>query len=111
MARVPLAAVLVALCATSASAVDLPLTTTVKPNALDILLTGLTADCVWGAGTVVAQFDAKGGNGKPITWSISPPGPDFVIADPTKGTVTVGPSGITPANCGTVENVTVTATQ
>jgi hypothetical protein len=83
-----------------------PLSVRALPLHADV--TGITAECSWPAGTVVAQYAASGGNGQPITWTLTGDTADFAMSG---SSLVVGPSGIASGNCGKVNTVTVTATQ
>ena len=73
------------------------------------------------SGTLVSTASAAGGDGTTITWTMTGDTSDFALASasgsttpPITGTtaeVIVGPNGISSANCGMTENVSVTATQ
>jgi len=85
----------------------------VRSSPLIVAANGMTAECSWPAGTVVAAYSAIGGNGKPITWALTGDTADFVLSTlsgPTTNVV-VAPSGIASAVCGTTATITVTATQ
>ena len=80
-----------------------------KASPLRVITTGVTADCTWPSGTVVLQMSTTGGNGQPVTYSLGgTPSGDFVISGTN---LVVGPTGVAPANCGKVENVTINANQ
>lgn len=86
------------------------ITIQIRPKPLQILLGQLTADCSWPIGQQVFAPSTSGGDGTPIIWALTQPGTDFAV-NATTGAITIGPNGIAPANCGTTENVTLTATQ
>jgi hypothetical protein len=69
--------------------------------------------CEAAPGSVVSSLVPSGGNGNPITYSpLSGDTADFRLSSTSPpANVIVGPSGITPANCGTTSSVDVTATQ
>ena len=83
---------------------------------VEVILSNIVADCSWKPGAVVAAFKSAGGSGVPVSWALQQPGTDFAISpvppitSPT-ATVSVGPKGIAPANCGVTESITVEATQ
>jgi hypothetical protein len=82
-----------------------PLTLFVSPPAPTII-------CTLPGGAVVAQITTAGGDGNPISLSLTGDTTDFVlsgIAPPAN--VLVAPTNISPTVCGDVVNVTVTATQ
>ncbi len=64
--------------------------------------------CSAPAGTLVMAFQASGGDGNTITYSLTGDTTDFAISGTN---VVVGSSGIAPANCGMPNAVAVTATQ
>lgn len=67
--------------------------------------------CNAAAGAAVSQAAAAGGDGNPITWALTGGDTaDFQI-NATTGAITVGANGITAANCGQNQSVTVAATQ
>ncbi len=76
---------------------------------LKVVITGLAVDASWPAGTVVMTMAGVGGNGKAIiyTFSGTPPA-DLAISG---NTVVVGPNGVAPGNGGTIENISILATQ
>jgi hypothetical protein len=83
-----------------------PLTVSFNPPAPSIA-------CEAAPGSVVSSLVPSGGNGSPITYSpLSGDTADFRLSSTSPpANVIVGPSGITPANCGTTMSVSVTATQ
>jgi hypothetical protein len=75
------------------------------------LIIGLNLACSTAPGTKVATLSTTGGDGNPVTYTISGTAPilsDLMI-DGTA--LIVGPAGISPAHCGTTGQVTVKATQ
>ncbi len=76
---------------------------------LKIVITGLAVDASWPAGMVVMTMGAVGGNGKAIVYTFSGTAPpDLAISG---SNVVVGPNGVNPANGGTIETLTILATQ
>jgi hypothetical protein len=67
-----------------------------------------TEACSTAAGTVVSALSVTGGDGNTVTWSISGDTTDFALSG---ANIVVGPNGITSADCGKIDTVTVTATQ
>ncbi len=58
---------------------------------------------------VVMTMGAVGGNGKAVVYTFSGTAPpDLAISG---SNVVVGPNGVNPANGGTIENLTILATQ
>jgi len=53
-------------------------------------------------------LSVTGGDGNPITWSISGDTTDFALSG---NNVVVGPNGVAAADCGKVNIVVVTAAQ
>jgi hypothetical protein len=80
-----------------------------QPPPLTLTTTGVTAYCPSASGTVVLSWipTPGTGDGKAITYTYTGSS-DFVLSG---SSLVIGPNGIAPANCGTVENVTITATQ
>jgi hypothetical protein len=76
---------------------------------LQVSVTGVMADCTWVPGTPILTLSVTGGNGKPVTYTFGQPAPtDLAI----KGnTLVIGPTGITPANCHTIEHFEIIPTQ
>ncbi len=108
-----IAASLLAAGAAQAGSASSTLPLSVRASPLVVAASGVTAECSWPAGTVVAVYSVIGGNGRPITWALTPVMTDFVLSTllgPTTNVI-VGPNGIASATCGTPVNVTVTATQ
>jgi len=70
---------------------------------------GASVPCDAPAGTVVARILMSGGDGKPISYAIT--GGDSADFRLRGSTIVVGTNGISPANCGTNQKLTVTATQ
>jgi hypothetical protein len=121
MARDPLSKVAVALALSvlasgaHAGSVGTGITIQVNPQALVLAVTPNRPQiaCEIPAGTTVAQAAAAGGNGNPITFTMTGPvavATDFTV-DPQSGAVKVGANGVTLANCGKSFGMTVTATQ
>jgi len=75
------------------------------------LVLGFTLACLSPPGTVIAVLSTSGGDGNPISYSLSGTAP--IVSDlMINGTaLVVGRSGIAPAHCGTKGNVIVQATQ
>lgn len=80
-----------------------PLKISVTPNPSNNPL-----NCSAPTGTVVDSISTTGGDGSPVTFTLTGDTVDFAIS---AATVIVGPKGITPANCGTTQWVTITASQ
>jgi hypothetical protein len=80
-----------------------------KASPLQLVITGVMADCSWAPGTKVLTFGTAGGDGKAVTYAFggSPTG-DFAISG---NTLVVGPTGIAAANCGTMETISIIGTQ
>ncbi len=65
--------------------------------------------CDAAPGTVVAAISHAGGNGQPVSYTLSAGDTaDFAIAG---GKVVVGPNGLAAGQCGRAPSVTVTASQ
>lgn len=76
---------------------------------LVITFAGIFADCSWAPGRKVMALTTTGGNGKPVLYKFTGIIPtDLVISG---SLIIIGPKGIDPKNCNTVENITVEATQ
>ncbi|SRR6266700_3040885 len=85
----------------------------IRQSSMIVTAIGVTAECSWPAGTVVATYSASKGNGNPITWALTGDAVNFglsTLSGPTTNVI-VGPNGIASAACGTTANITVTATQ
>jgi hypothetical protein len=67
-----------------------------------------TEACGTAPGTVVSALSVTGGDGNPVTWSISGDTTDFALSG---NNIVVGPNGIAVGACGKVNTVAVTATQ
>ncbi len=78
------------------------------PLAIVVTPPSATEACGTAPGTVVTALSITGGNGNPVTWSISGDTTDFALSG---STVVVGPSGIALTDCGKVNHVVVMATQ
>ena len=90
----------------SASAV---LSITVQaPLAVVLAPASTTESCSAAPGTVVSAASVTGGDGNAVTWSMSGDTTDFALSGTN---IVVASAGITSADCGKVNNVTVTATQ
>jgi len=74
------------------------------------LIFGATIACSAPPGTIVASLLPSGGDGTAVAFSITGRGvaSDLVISG---SHLAVGPSGIAVAHCGSISNVTVTASQ
>lgn len=89
--------------------------TTMSP--LRLIVLGISVDCTWAPGTVVAILGTAGGNGRPVTYSFgSTPAPtgDIVLAfnaATQQEELRIGTNGVARANCGQIENLGVTVTQ
>ena len=64
--------------------------------------------CDTAPGTLVSALSVTGGDGNPITWSISGDTTDFALSG---NNVVVGANGFAAADCGKVNTVVVTAAQ
>jgi hypothetical protein len=60
------------------------------------------------AGTTVSTLTANGGDGTAISWSLSGDTGDFVMSG---NNLVAGSNGIASGNCGSTQNVTITASQ
>lgn len=67
-------------------------------------------DCGQPAGTLVSVASVSGGDGQPVTWSLTG-GDTADFAIDSSGNIKVGPNGINPNNCSTSQTVTVAASQ
>ena len=76
---------------------------------LVVTFAGVAADCTWAPGRVIMTLATTGGDGKPVTYTFGAPVPTDLAISGNK--LVIGPTGIAPTNCGTVENVTINATQ
>jgi hypothetical protein len=95
----------VSLYATCASSAPSPLTVSFDPSSPSIA-------CEAAPGALVSTITAAGGNGGPITWSMTGDTGNFKLnATPSVVSVIVGPNGVAPSACGTSRSVDVTATQ
>jgi hypothetical protein len=80
-----------------------------KSSPLKLVTSGVLVDCSWAPGTVVMKMSSTGGDGKAVTYTLGgTPSGDLAISG---SNIIVGPNGIAAANCGTVENITINATQ
>lgn len=70
---------------------------------------GFSVPCDLPAGAVVGRALISGGDGNAITFAPKGDTADFRIRP--SGVIVVGPNGISPANCGTNQSLTITATQ
>jgi hypothetical protein len=97
--------------AAQAASVSGTLTVVVAPPALAMVInpSNVNEACEVPAGAVVSQLSATGGDGNPVTFSIS--GGDTTDFAINGANVVVGPNGIAKANCGASQSVTVTASQ
>lgn len=87
------------------------LTVVISPNPLALVFnpSNPTEACAVAAGTVVSALSTTGGDGNAATFAITAgDSADFAISG---SNVVVGPSGISAANCGTSQNITVSASQ
>jgi len=75
-----------------------------------VLLLGASVACNAPPGTVVARILTTGGDGKPISYTISGSVSQYFRIRPS-GIIVVGPNGIAASACGKTNDVTVTATQ
>jgi hypothetical protein len=76
---------------------------------LRVISVGVMADCSWAPGTVVLQLNVTGGTGKPVVYSIGgTPLGDLAISG---NNLVIGANGIATANCNTIENIQIVATQ
>jgi hypothetical protein len=74
------------------------------------LVFGFSVPCNAPAGTVVGRVLISGGDATAVTFTVkSGDTSDFKIRP--SGVIVVGPNGINPANCGTNQSLTITATQ
>ena len=78
-----------------------PLVMTFSPSSPDVL-------CGASSGSIVSTIYVSGGTGKRVIYGISGDTGDFALSS---SNVVVGPNGININNCGSVQTVTVTATQ
>jgi len=78
------------------------------PLAIVLTPSAPTEACDAAPGTVVSALSVTGGDGNPITWSISGDTTDFALSG---NNVVVGPNGVAAADCGKVNIVVVTAAQ
>ena len=96
----------------AAASVSATLSITVQPASAPLTISfsplNPTEACTVAAGTVVSTVSTSGGDGNPVTLSMTGDTTDFVLSG---SNVVVGPNGITLADCGMTETVTVTATQ
>ena len=69
------------------------------------------ADCQWPAGQEIMQLATVGGDGNPVTYTIT--GGDMTDFKIPVGTnsLQVGPNGIATASCNISNPITITATQ
>ena len=67
-----------------------------------------TIACSTSAGTVVSALSMTGGDGNAVTWSLAGDTTDFAL---NGSNLVVASGGITSADCGKTDTVTVTATQ
>jgi hypothetical protein len=94
-----------------AGSVSGTLTVVVAPPALAMVINPSNVDeaCAVPEGTVVSQLSTTGGDGNPVTFSLT--GGDTTDFAISGSNVVVGPNGIATADCGQTEAVTVTASQ
>lgn len=108
------AAVLLSLCADAVGAqVSTTLTVAVSPQGLTIVVNPSSVSnlpCNTAPGTKISQASASGGNGNPVTYSLTGGMTDCVI-NATSGAISVGSTGLAPANCNKTHTFTVTGTQ
>lgn len=64
--------------------------------------------CNAAAGSTVTTLTANGGDGTAISYSLSGDTSDFAMSG---SNIVVGSNGINPSNCGSTQNVTITASQ
>ena len=103
-----LAALVVTASPAFAGSTTATLSITVKPPlAIVFSPSSPTEPCGAAPGTVVSALSVTGGDGNPVTWSVSG-GTDFAVSG---SNVVVSPSGIAQADCGKVNTVGVTAAQ
>jgi hypothetical protein len=67
-----------------------------------------TVACTAVPGTLVATVGYAGGDGNPVSWSLTSNMGDFALIGQS---IVVGPNGIAVPNCGRSVSVTVTGTQ
>ena len=97
--------------AAAAGSVSGTLTVVLGPPALAMVInpSNVNEVCAVPQGTVVSQLSTVGGDGNPVAFSITGgDSTDFAISG---SNVIIGPNGITAANCGQTEAVTVSASQ
>lgn len=82
----------------------------VAPLILVITPSPASISCTLAGGSVVSTASVIGGNGNPVTFSMTGNTTDYTINSAT-GVVTVVPGGITSTNCGQTFSNTITATQ
>src|SRR5271165_2076440 len=90
------------------------LTSTIQPGALMQLLnpSSATEACNVPGGTVVSTVSVSGGDGNPITLSMTGNTTDFVLSATTPpANVVVAPGGVILADCNKSYTNTITATQ
>jgi hypothetical protein len=95
-----------------AAAVSAPLSITVSPGALALVLnpSSVTEPCTVAGGTVVSTASTAGGDGNAVTFSMTGNITDFVI-NATTGVVTVVPAGVALQDCDASYTNIITATQ
>src|SRR5271165_3072394 len=97
-----------------AANVGTTLTITIQPGALMALLnpSSATEACSVAGGTVVSTVSVSGGDGNPITLSMTGNTTDFVLSATTPpANVVVAPGGVILADCNKSYTNTITATQ
>jgi hypothetical protein len=104
----PLLLALVLAAPASAGTVTTSLQITIQaPFALVFTPPAPTLPCTAAAGTVVSALSTTGGDGNPVTYSLTGSS-DFVVSG---ANIIVAPAGLASADCGRVISVTVTANQ
>jgi hypothetical protein len=74
-----------------------------------VLMFGASVPCDAPPGTVVARLLATGGDGKPISYTMT--GGDTQDFRIRGSVIVVGFAGLEPAHCGSNRSITITATQ
>ena len=111
-----LVAALAVLAAHSANAATVtvakPLTITITPVLVGPSFNPAnpSIDCGQPAGTLVSVASVSGGDGQPVTWSLTG-GDTADFAIDSSGNIKVGPNGINANSCSTSQTVTVAASQ
>jgi hypothetical protein len=82
----------------------------IKKAPIVVATAQITTDCLWAPGTVIwVPTSTSGGNGKPITWTLS--GPSYLTINASTGAVSVAADGIPASSCSGIAQMTVTPTQ